>query len=77
MLSKYPQAAGGHDVHIEVIEFELTCAEHGIHRLLVPVELPRPHCCAHCYLPAERRELRRFMLEGPLPNAIGNEVWVG
>ncbi|MGE3073473.1 MAG: hypothetical protein AB7N24_05215 [Dehalococcoidia bacterium] len=64
-------------MHIEVIEFELICDEHGAHRVLVPVELPRPKACAHCFLPAERTEIRRFTLEGPLPNAIGNEVWVG
>ncbi|MCZ7576656.1 MAG: hypothetical protein M5U18_06275 [Dehalococcoidia bacterium] len=29
-------------MNIEVIEFELTCEKHGKHRLLVPVELPRP-----------------------------------
>jgi hypothetical protein len=59
------------------MEFELTCAEHGAHRVLVPVELPRPCRCAHCFLPAERRELRRFILEGPLPSALGNEAYVG
>ncbi len=64
-------------MNIEVIEFELTCAEHGAHRVLIPVELPRPHNCAHCFLPAGRRELRRFVLEGPLPKALGNEAWVG
>ena len=64
-------------MHIDVIEFELTCSEHGAHRLLVPVELPRPHVCAHCFLPAARREIRRFTLEGPLPKALGNEAFVG
>jgi hypothetical protein len=64
-------------VHIEVIEFELICTDHGAHRLLVPVELPRPKACAHCFLPAEHRELRRFTMEGPLPQALGNEAWVG
>lgn len=64
-------------MRIEVIEFELTCAAHGVHRVLVPVELPRPRACAHCYLPAERKEIRRFMMEGPLPAALGNEAFVG
>jgi hypothetical protein len=64
-------------MHIEVIEFELNCAEHGEHRILVPVELPRPAACAHCYLPATRRELRRFIMDGPLPAALGNDAWVG
>ena len=65
------------NVHIEVIEFELTCPVHGEHRVVMPVELPRPHRCAHCFLPAEQRELRRFVMEGPLPAALGNEAWVG
>lgn len=68
---------GGHSVRIEVIEFELQCEVHGAHRLLVPVELPRPRACVHCFLPAERREMRRFFLDGPLPAALGNEAWVG
>jgi hypothetical protein len=63
---------------IEVIEFELTCPEHGPHNIIVPVELPRPSRCAHCFLPVSGRvELRRFTLEGPLPNAVGNEAYVG
>jgi hypothetical protein len=64
-------------VNIEVIEFELQCPEHGAHRLIVPVELPRPRRCAHCFLPVGRRELRRFMIEGPLPSALGNEAYIG
>ena len=64
-------------MHIEVIEFELTCTEHGAHRLIVPVELPRPKACAHCFLPADRVELRRFVIGGPLPSALANEAWVG
>lgn len=64
-------------MRIDVIEFELICAEHGAHRLLVPVELPRPTACAHCFLPAERHEIRRLSLDGPLPKALGNEAWVG
>lgn len=65
-------------MHIEVIEFELVCPEHGPHKTLVPVELPRPTRCVHCFLPLEdRRELRRFRMEGPLPDAVGNEIFVG
>ncbi len=64
-------------MRIEVIEFELICDVHGAHRLLVPVECPRPRACAHCFLPADRRELRRFVMDGPLPTALGNEAWVG
>lgn len=71
------QMRGRTVVHIEVIEFELTCAQHGAHRVIVPVELPRPKACAHCFLPAERRELRRFVVEGPLTEAFGGEVFVG
>ena len=64
-------------MRIEVIEFELSYPEHGAHRLIVPVELPRPKACAHCFLPADRIEIRRFVIDGPLPAALGNEAWVG
>lgn len=64
-------------VNIEVIEFELTCQEHGKHRLLVPVELPRPRVCAHCFLPAERREVRRFVMARTAPEKIGGEAFIG
>ena len=64
-------------MRIEVIEFELSCPEHGAHRLIVPVELPRPKACAHCFLPADRIEIRRFVIDGPLPAALGNEAGVG
>lgn len=65
-------------MRIEVIEFELTCREHGAHKLIIPVELPRPCNCAHCFLPlAGRRELRRFTMDGPLPAPFGPEVFVG
>ena len=61
-------------MNIEVIEFELTCAEHGVHRLLVPVEMPRPRVCAHCFLPAERRALRRFVMARTGREKIGGEA---
>ncbi len=65
-------------MNIEVIEFELVCSEHGAHKILVPVELPRPRNCAHCFLPVtSRHEVRRFWMEGPLPGAIGSEAWIG
>ncbi len=65
-------------MHIDVIEFELTCAAHGVHRTIVPAVLPWPKNCAHCFLPlAARRELRRFQMEGPLPSAVGGEAWIG
>jgi hypothetical protein len=65
-------------MHIYVIEYELTCPEHGVHKTLCPVELPRPRHCVHCFLPAtERREIRRFSMEGPLPSAVGSEAWIG
>ncbi len=54
-------------MNIEVIEFELECPEHGVYRVQVPVELPRPRACVHCYLPVKRRELRRY--EAPAPMA--------
>lgn len=65
-------------MEIEVIEFELVCPEHGAHKTIVPVELPRPQRCVHCFLPlTSRTELRRFRMEGPLPDAVGSEVWIG
>ncbi|MBI2766781.1 MAG: hypothetical protein HYX53_12850 [Chloroflexi bacterium] len=65
-------------MHLEVIEFELTCKVHGHHKTIVPVELPRPRNCVHCFLPLTgRRELRRFSMEGPLPDAVGSELWIG
>ncbi len=61
-----------------VIEFELTCSVHGPHKMLVPSEFPRPQHCAHCLLPlAERRELRRFVMSGPIPTQVGSEAWIG
>jgi hypothetical protein len=65
-------------MHFDVIEFELVCSAHGVHKILVPIELPRPQRCAHCFLPlVNRRELRRFSMEGPLPGTVGGEVWIG
>ncbi len=64
-------------MNIEVIEFELLCEEHGVHRLLVPVELPRPRACAHCFRPAERREIRRFVMPRTAPEKIGGEAFIG
>jgi hypothetical protein len=65
-------------MHIDVIEFELTCPEHGAHRTLTPVEAPRPRNCVHCFAcVSERREVRRFSMEGPLPNAVASEAWIG
>ena len=65
-------------MHIEVIEFELTCPKHGVHKTLTPVVGPRPRHCVHCFLPvSSRRELRRFSMEGPLHKAVGSEAWIG
>jgi hypothetical protein len=64
-------------VQIEVIEMELTCLEHGAHRTIVPAQLPRPRNCAHCFLPAERREIRRFTLDRPLAGTVGGEAFIG
>jgi hypothetical protein len=69
--------ARGVAVQIEVIEFELTCREHGTHRTIVPAELPRPRNCAHCFLPAERRELRRFTLDRLPAAGAGSEAFIG
>ena len=64
-------------VQIEVVELELTCREHGAHRIIVPAQLPRPRNCAHCFSPAERRELRRFILDRTLSTPIGGEAFLG
>ncbi len=65
-------------MHIDVIEFELRCSNCGVHKTITPVEAPRPHSCVHCFLPViERRELRRYTMEGPLPAALGSEAWIG
>ncbi|MEP7216996.1 MAG: hypothetical protein ABI782_12145 [Anaerolineaceae bacterium] len=65
-------------MQIDVIEFELACSAHGIHKVLVPVEFPRPRNCAHCFLPAvARREIRRFSLSQPLPSLVGSEAFIG
>jgi hypothetical protein len=65
-------------VHIDVIEFEMTCPIHGPQRTIAPVEGPRPHNCVHCFAAViERHELRRFSMEGPLPNAVASEAWIG
>ena len=65
-------------MQIDVIEFELVCEEHGTHKVLVPVEFPRPYNCAHCFLPAvSRRELRRFAMNQPIPSAVGSEAFIG
>lgn len=71
-------AGGGAVVNIDVIEFELTCEIHGVHKTLVPAELPWPRYCAHCFLPLSgRRELRRYAMAGPLPNQVSSEAWIG
>ena len=64
-------------MQVDVIEFELVCAEHGAHKMLVPVEFPRPTNCAHCFLPATRREMRRLSLSQPLPSPVGSEAFIG
>lgn len=65
-------------MQVEVIEFEISCPDHGAHRIIVPVQSPWPRYCAHCFLPARsRRELRRFVMQGPLPAHLGSEAWIG
>ncbi len=65
-------------MHIDVIEFELRCPVHGLHKTVVPVELPRPRHCAHCFLPvSERRETNRYAIAGPVPGFVGGEVLIG
>jgi hypothetical protein len=65
-------------MHIDVIEFELVCPEHGTQRTITPACAPRPHYCVHCFLPVtKRRAIRRYATEGPLPTAVGSEAWIG
>lgn len=64
-------------VQIEVVEVELVCRKHGAHRMIVPAQLPRPRNCAHCFLAAERRELRRFTLDRALAIPTGGEAFLG
>lgn len=66
------------EVNIEVIEFEMICRVHGSHKTIVPSQLPRPRHCVHCFLPVvERREIRRYERELPLPGNVGGEAWIG
>jgi|GEM_PF-1136909 len=65
-------------MRVEVIEFELTCAEHGAHRTVVPAGLPWPRACVHCFRPAERRVIRRYAVDAPVSDAfIGGEAYIG
>ncbi len=65
-------------MRVEVIEFELTCPEHGAQRTVVPATLPWPRACVHCFRPAERRLVQRFTVEAPLPGRfIGGEAYIG
>jgi len=67
-------------MQVEVIEFELTCPEHGTERIIVPVQFPRPQGCRHCFARlTDRHEVRRFVLETPLPEevTVGSEAWIG
>lgn len=63
-------------MNIEVIEFEIRCPAHGVYRVQVPAELPRPRACVHCYAPVERRELRRFTTSLAAP-AGPSEAFIG
>jgi len=74
----YRRRERGAAVNIDVIEFELTCQVHGPHKTLVPAELPWPRNCVHCFLPLTgRRELRRLVVSGPIPNQVSSEAWIG
>lgn len=65
-------------MQIAVIEFELTCPVHGTERMVVPVEFPRPRGCSHCFATlTARREIRRYLLDGPIPGNVGSEAWIG
>ncbi|MBA4179924.1 MAG: hypothetical protein C0506_04980 [Anaerolinea sp.] len=65
-------------MQIDVIEFEVTCPAHGPHKIMVPVEFPRPRNCAHCFLPVtSRHELRRLSINHQLPSRVGSEAFIG
>ncbi|MGE5597033.1 MAG: hypothetical protein ACM3S1_13495 [Hyphomicrobiales bacterium] len=65
-------------MQVEVIEFELTCPRHGRELMVVPVRFPRPQGCRHCFAPlTSRREIRRFMMETPVPDTVPSEAWIG
>ncbi|GBD24020.1 MAG: hypothetical protein RMK15_08900 [Chloroflexota bacterium] len=64
-------------MEVAVIEFELTCPEHGAHRTIVPAKLPWPRACVHCFRPAQRREVRRFTVEWPPDSPVGGEAYIG
>jgi len=64
-------------MQIEVVEFELTCRAHGAHKLMIPAGLPQPRNCAHCFERAERREIRRIAMGGPIPGGVSSEAFIG
>ena len=65
-------------MQVAVIEFELVCSRHGKELMVVPVEFPRPRGCSHCFAPlVSRREVRRYMIDGPIPGNVGSEAWIG
>lgn len=73
MLWVHLRTAGGAGeaaMDIEVVEFEIVCPEHGVYRVQVPVELPRPNACLHCYHPVKRRELRRYTVPAPIAGPV-------
>lgn len=65
-------------MQVPVIEFELTCPRHGKERMIVPAEFPRPRGCSHCFAPlTSRREVGRYLIDGPIPGNVGSEAWIG
>jgi hypothetical protein len=64
-------------MNIEIIEFEFECPEHGVYRVQIPVELPRPRACVHCYHAAKRRELRRYLAPAPVEPYAPTEAFFG
>lgn len=64
-------------MNVEVVEFELVCRVHGVHRVVMPAVLLRPRVCAQCHLPAEVRELSRFTTAEPPLDPITSELFIG
>ena len=63
-------------MRINMIEFEMTCPQHGRYSVVVPAHDPWPRRCIHCYEPVSREEVRRFRIDN-MPAHLGSESWIG
>lgn len=65
-------------MRIELVEYEVTCAEHGPHIVVVPDHCPIPHRCDYCFHELSARKLlRHYFAEGPVKGLARPEAWVG